>query len=140
VNSSAPGAGATESTPRQIFRRIIRPPAAPRLPAVLVAVAGALALFYGLYLGPHRAAATRNSQRASICDIADVVVDTGKYPPLAEFLPTEWRYIRGSAARTGDGALTRLTRVLPVAPHPPAMRPVAAYCHKRGLGVILRSS
>lgn len=127
------GPDATQSTSRQWARRI-------RLPVALVAVVAAVAVFYGVYLGPHRAAAARNSQRVSLCDIADVVIDTGRYPGLAEFLPTEWRYIRGSAARAGDEALARLTGALPAAPNPPAMRPVVTYCHKRGLGVRLRSS
>ncbi|MGF7237249.1 MAG: hypothetical protein ACQSGP_20140 [Frankia sp.] len=115
-----------------------------RLAAVVrpLLVVGALvvviALVYGIYLGPHRAAGQRHSQRVAVCDIADVIVDSGKYPGLEKFVPVEWRFVRGAAAGTHDRNLADLARALPAAPDPPAMKSVAAYCHAHGLGVVLR--
>ncbi len=123
----------------------VEPVGHPRRRAAVVrplVIVGALIVVIGLlyagYVGPHRAAADRHSERVAVCGIADVIVDSGKYPGLEKFVPVEWRFVRGAAAGTHDRALAALAGALPAEPDPPAMKTVAAYCHARGLGVLLR--
>jgi len=104
----------------------------------IVAIVSALIVVAGLsgWFAAERKAAARDNRRAVLCEVADVVVATPSYPELEQFLATEWRFLTSSAAGTHDATFGRLAASLPARPDPAAMKPVAAYCHSRGLGVI----
>ncbi|WP_045876813.1 hypothetical protein [Pseudofrankia sp. DC12] len=98
---------------------------------VLIVVGGLSGWF-----AAERTAAARANRKAVLCEVADVVVATPRYPELEQFLAVEWRFLTSTTAGTHDAAFVRLVAGLPARPDPAAMKPVAAYCHTRGLGIV----
>lgn len=106
-----------------------------RLIAAIVAalmVVGALSAWFAT----ERAAAARKNRQAVLCEVADVIVATPSYPELEKFLAVEWRFLTGTAAGTHDAAFSKLVAGLPPRPDPAAVKPVAAYCHAHGMGIV----
>jgi hypothetical protein len=105
---------------------------------LIAGIVAALIVVGGLsgWFATERAAATRKNRQAVLCEVADVIVATPSYPELEKFLAVEWRFLTGTAAGTHDAAFSRLVAGLPTRPDPAAMKPVAAYCHTRGLGIV----
>ncbi|WP_203024794.1 MULTISPECIES: hypothetical protein [unclassified Frankia] len=105
---------------------------------LVVAIVSALIVVGGLsgWFATERTAASRKNRQAVLCEVADVVVATPSYPELEQFLAVEWRFLTGTAAGTHDAAFSRLVAGLPARPEPAAMKPVAAYCHAHGMGIV----
>lgn len=104
----------------------------------VVAISSVLIVVVGLsaWLVTAHRASTRENRQAVLCEVADVVVATPSYPELQQFLAVEWRFLTSTAAGTHDATFSRLAADLPRNPDPAAMKPVADYCHTRGLGVV----